>query len=160
MRLVEEVEPSFIFLENVPAIRTRGLDRVLQELAKRGYDSRWSMLSAKEVGAPHLRNRWFLLAAHPDRLQRRNESITERGQGSPFLASHGQAQPLADAVGEGLEIPGRKSAFEWAGWWAVEPDVGRVANGIACRVDRIKVLGNGVVPAQVREAFRSLIYGS
>jgi DNA (cytosine-5)-methyltransferase 1 len=43
------------------------------------------------------------------------------------------------------------------GWWPVEPDVGRVADGISCRVDRIRGLGNAVVPAQAREAFKKLV---
>jgi len=62
MRLVREAKPTFVFLENVPAIRTRGLDRVLQEFTKERYDCRWTMLSAAEVGARHKRERWFLLA--------------------------------------------------------------------------------------------------
>lgn len=62
VRLAEEIQPKFLFLENVSAIRTRGLDRVVQELTEVGYDSRWCMLSAADVGAPHKRERWFLLA--------------------------------------------------------------------------------------------------
>ena len=61
-RLARELKPNFLFLENVPAIRTRGLDIVLQELTEIGYDCRWTMLSAAEVGANHKRERWFLLA--------------------------------------------------------------------------------------------------
>lgn len=62
MRLVREAKPTFVFLENVSAIRTRGLDKVLQEFTKERYDCRWTMLSAAEVGARHRRERWFLLA--------------------------------------------------------------------------------------------------
>lgn len=61
-RLVDELQPPFIFLENVPAIRSRGAERVGKELARRGYDSRWTIVSAQEVGAPHIRKRWFCLA--------------------------------------------------------------------------------------------------
>lgn len=60
-RLVGELRPSFVFLENVPAITGRGLDRVLGEISSLGYDCRWGMLSAAEVGALHKRERWFLL---------------------------------------------------------------------------------------------------
>lgn len=63
MRLTQEVRPTFVFLENVPAIRTRGLSRVLSEFTALGYDCRWTVVSAADVGAPHLRKRWFLLAA-------------------------------------------------------------------------------------------------
>src|SRR6185436_17032949 len=61
-RLIEETNPSFVFLENVPAIRTRGLNHIVQSLAELGYDSRWTVVSAAEVGAVHIRKRWFLLA--------------------------------------------------------------------------------------------------
>jgi len=60
-RLVEEVQPRFVFLENVPAIRTRGLAQVTESLAALGYDLRWTCVSAASVGAMHLRKRWFLL---------------------------------------------------------------------------------------------------
>lgn len=60
-RLARECQPRFVFLENVPAIRTRGGERVVKELASIGYDCRWTTLSAASVGAPHKRDRWFLL---------------------------------------------------------------------------------------------------
>jgi DNA (cytosine-5)-methyltransferase 1 len=69
VRLARECEPRFIFLENVPAIRTRGGERVVKELASIGYDCRWTTLSAAAVGAPHKRERWFLLA-HANGLRR------------------------------------------------------------------------------------------
>jgi len=62
MRLAEEIKPSFIFLENVPAITGRGLDTVVKEIASLRYDCRYGVLSAFDVGAPHKRERWFLLA--------------------------------------------------------------------------------------------------
>lgn len=71
VRLTKEARPSFVFLENVPAIRTRGLEQVIKEFAKMGYDCRWTCLSARSVGAPHKRERWFLLAyASSARLER------------------------------------------------------------------------------------------
>ena len=78
MRLVDEIHPTFVFLENVPAIRTRGLSRVLIEFTARGYDCRWTVLSAAEVGAPHLRERWFLLAhANGERCKKRVEGCVK-----------------------------------------------------------------------------------
>lgn len=62
VRLAKEIRPQFLFLENVPALRTRGLDQVGEQLAEAGYDCRWCVVSASEVGAPHQRRRWFLLA--------------------------------------------------------------------------------------------------
>lgn len=67
-RLTAEIQPAFVFLENVPAIRTRGSARICYELASLGYDLRWCVVSAADVGAPHLRRRWFCLASNPNRL--------------------------------------------------------------------------------------------
>lgn len=61
-RLAKEIQPSFIFLENVPAICTRGGWEVVSSLAEIGYDCRWTTLPACAVGAPHKRERWWLLA--------------------------------------------------------------------------------------------------
>lgn len=72
-RLASELRPSFLFLENTPALTLRGLDRVLLELTKIGYDSRWTIVSAAEVGAPHLRERIWILA-HANSKRRGNES--------------------------------------------------------------------------------------
>jgi DNA (cytosine-5)-methyltransferase 1 len=62
IRLVREVEPRFVFLENVSAITNRGLDAVLGELAEIGFDAAWTCIRASDVGAPHRRERWFCLA--------------------------------------------------------------------------------------------------
>lgn len=133
-RLVGEIKPSFIFLENVPAIRTRGGERVGKELASLGYDCRWGVLSAFDVGAPHKRERWFLLAyRHSARLEVGQE---ERNQASQITAT--------------------KSRFSGGVWPSVDSGFLRVAHGVPKRLDRIKCLGNSVVPAQVTEAFKRL----
>ena len=62
VRLTKEITPTLVFLENVPAIRTRGLRQVVGAFTEMGYDCRWTCLSAASVGAPHKRERWFLLA--------------------------------------------------------------------------------------------------
>lgn len=99
MRIVEEVSPAFVFLENVPAIRTRGLAKVIGTLSDLRYDCRWTRVSAAEVGAPHLRERWFLLAAHPHSVrlwyerERRPKGQTETNQEPP---NDHQTRILAD----------------------------------------------------------------
>ena len=177
LRLVSEVAPGFVFLENVSAIRTRGLRQVVGSLAELGYDCRWTLVSAAEVGAPHLRSRWFLLAAHTERLELRDEQGWGGGarrKGSPFLGHDGSSQSLADADHSRLEGRDGGILCECADersprpsrgprlggdWWEIEPDVGRVAHGVPDRVDRLRGLGNAVVPAQAREAFRRLLFG-
>ncbi|MCP2337478.1 DNA (cytosine-5-)-methyltransferase [Actinomadura rupiterrae] len=63
---VRLLRPRYVFLENVAALRSRGLDTVLGDLAALGYDTAWMCLRASDVGAPHQRDRIFILAAHPD----------------------------------------------------------------------------------------------
>jgi DNA (cytosine-5)-methyltransferase 1 len=170
MRLAEEIEPTFVFLENVPAIRTRGLERVVGEFSRLGYDCRWRTLSAHAVGAPHFRNRWFLLAAHPDRIKCWHQPLARQQQCASLSSPHGQAQPLADAdrsrelseqaagriaadrtgdssppladaAGAGLEVPWRKPedhSAQWAQWWSTEPAMGGTFDGFASWLDLYK----------------------
>ncbi len=170
LRLIGECRPSFAFLENVPALTVRGLDRVLLELHALGYDARWTIVSAAEVGAPHIRERVWILA-HANGQRGRDEQQWDarrcdgvRDERSAFAGLHGKTQPLADAncPGRGEQrwpVPARQehSPAQRSSWWAAEPDVGRVVNGLPLRVDRIRGLGNAVVPAAAREAFCRLI---
>lgn len=205
-RLCSEIQPRFIFLENVPAITSRGLGDVLGTLSALGYDCRWDMLRAYDVGAPHKRERWWCLAYSNDALWDKSGWIGGKNrQGEAEPGNDGQEEPLAHAqcgrrdgrTGQQREGRGAESsdgcemaqsmrqrlegcenseglAGSWTNsiehlercldrsgsYWATEPDVGRVAYGVSQRVDRIKCLGNSVVPAQAREAFKRLIgYG-
>jgi DNA (cytosine-5)-methyltransferase 1 len=198
LRLVNELKPPLIFLENVPAIRTRGLNVVLYELTQAGYDCRWTMLSAASIGAVHKRERWFLLAhANGNALQQqyrrssgayRQDPLQSQLNGSEeFMADSdckpknlrqskgwqsnllfngdGDTQSLADAFGSGLEgqrevssgVGQKNQNLSILGGWSSEPDVGRVAHGVPLRVDRLKRLGNSVVPAQAKAAFEILM---
>jgi DNA (cytosine-5)-methyltransferase 1 len=170
VRLAKEIRPAFLFLENVPNIRTRGLRHVVRELSESGYDLRWDTLSAQDVGANHRRQRWFLLAySHDEGLQGRVSGELQKCPGERTART--SSAPVADAQGVGLEISenaGGKSKRTGSvsrlsvkppssDWWLIEPDVGRVAHGVQNRVDRLRALGNSVVPAQAREAFERLI---
>ncbi len=166
-RLTDELRPAFVFLENVPAIRLRGLDVVIRTMATLGYDCRWDVLSAYDVGAPHKRERWFLLAANTERLQLWDEQgrgSGSSGEGAARYRVDGTPQSLADAPSSRQPVTRMESEQSWNGsgpfspsWWLTEPDVGRVADGVPKRVDRLRALGNAVVPAQAREAFRRLM---
>ena len=135
-RLVKELSPAFVFLENVPAIRTRGLREIIRSLTNVGYDCRWTCVSAAEVGALHIRKRWFLLAhTNGQRVwHQQGWSCWEDWESAFVSINNGKA-----------------------GWWPAEPGVGRVANGISLRVDRIKRLGNAVVPLQAKVALERLL---
>jgi len=116
------------------------MGRVFGDLAESGYNCRWRVLSAAEAGAPHKRDRlWIALAdTERERPQRRGEEWETSGQVG--LCSGNGQNKKQDIRGTGS-------------WWKAEPDVGRVANGVASRMDRLKAIGNGQVPAVVRKAW-------
>jgi DNA (cytosine-5)-methyltransferase 1 len=158
MRLVDEVRPSFIFLENVPAITSRGLAEVTAEITRRGYDSRWLSLSAEEVGAPHKRNRWWLLAYSNGGKLRKQQggSGWPNREGKAELGYNGETKQVADTISLGSKKDGTREFISHSRW-AIEPELGRVANGVPFRVDRVRALGNSVVPQCAEQAFRELM---
>ncbi len=261
-RLAREIRPRFVFLENVPAITVRGLDRVCLEFTSMGYDSRWTHLSASSVGANHQRDRWWFLAysngngvrlqsnglteceektraiddsqgerrglvGNADRkwnesqsrcLEQKSSERKQKSSSRPNNTSEAVANTSIERFGKERQLRceqpekriGRRSktmanpegigseprrvsirseekhtkpklrseisdsngirleeqrsekrrptgAATDASWWAVEPDVGRVVNGLPNRVDRIRGLGNAVVPLQAKEAFKKLM---
>jgi DNA (cytosine-5)-methyltransferase 1 len=164
-RLIKEIKPSWVFLENVPAIRSRGSIEVQETLASLGYGSRWLTLSAAEVGANHRRERWFCLAhaygAGHSRLPSREETqVSVFGGNGKYTERDLPNTNCPGLQEEGSELlPTRtfKHGAFHPQWWKAEPNVGRVADGVAFRPHRIKALGNGVVPLQVRTAFETLM---
>jgi DNA (cytosine-5)-methyltransferase 1 len=164
-RVICEVEPQHVFVENSPALTVRGLGRVLGDLAEMGYDARWGVLGAVHAGAPHKRDRIWIVAnanraglqdgwAESDRSMARSD---EGGQASSNNLSAFE-EPSCGSLLADTDLPRceeQRSAitdgeeYETAkrgGWWAAEPDVGRMAHGVAARVDRLRCLGNGQVP--------------
>ena len=118
VRLAQEASPTFIFLENVPAIRTRGCLQVQEALASIGYDTRWTTLSASQVGANHKRERWFLLAK--SKRKRCEEGANESQYGTEWrssdqLSDTGEAsRVMADTKGTGARMENRESrGQEW-----------------------------------------------
>jgi len=79
-RIVDEHQPRIVVVENVAALAARGLSRVLQDLADLGFVGTWDVVSAASVGAPHRRRRLFVVAAHPDRVNVREQSWWRSGQ--------------------------------------------------------------------------------
>lgn len=139
IRLVSELRPRFVFLENVPAITIRGLERILLEFTSLGYDCRWSIVSAAEVGACHVRERWWLCAhANSDGLQEK------------LLQAAGWVENLrtTDACKDGESLGSSERL--------AKPRVGRTGDGVSNWVDRIRCQGNSVVPQTAREAFKKL----
>lgn len=213
LRIIEEIRPRFVFAENSPLLRTRGLGRILRELDRLGYDAAWGVLGAWHAGAPHRRNRMWIVASNADGF----ENGDEQGRGSResrkraaesrydgetgYVADAAKLQQrkrrkqspgdytfrhcgktgfeseptedMADPANVGREprraksIPIDETTFSKRkseptrndpanSWWATEPDVGRVADGVAHRVDRLKAIGNGQVPIVAAMAWRIL----
>jgi len=141
LRLVSECKPSYVFLENVAAIRSHAW-RVVADLATLGYDCRWTSLSAAQVGAPHKRDRWWLLAANTISVSIRVESWRSSWPNR-------QVAPIARNDVEAKRLVKPRV-------WNAEYGICRAVDGVPYRVDRLRALGNSVVPLQARTAFKYL----
>ena len=221
-RIIHEVRPRYVFVENSPMLTSRGLGRVLGDLAAMGFDAKWGVLGAADVGAPHQRDRIWIVAkwrghlphAQHDRIrwwEQQQESLEtthrqmansdifgldesktkrDRTKEQPICQNEydygsevwsetigcgqfGDEKELAYSTGSRLQGQGQseqsinpKTYKDWetsqsanvreSDFWATEPNVGRVVNGMASRVDRIKALGNGQVPLCAATAWRIL----
>ena len=226
-RIIDEVRPKFVFAENSPLLRGRGLDVVLGDLSELGYDAKWCVLGAWHVGAPHKRNRMWVLA-YPNGSRRKQSNETMEGrmlQHSHLTSFHsgyvahaaiagtldrdtdckndlqkrgickgkasdasGVRKDVAHSSDKGLQgrsctkvidPEGRQNSDGYSSqrgglWWendpavvsgktgllqkhaSTEPSVGRMAHGVARRVDRLKAIGNGQVPAVAATAWNIL----
>ena len=227
-RVIGEVRPRYAFVENSPILTSRGLGVVLTDLSKMGFDARWGVVSAADVGANHKRERIWIRAEqrhflpytmqhgdgwgqqHPKSIEEKvaitnsrcerkgankelrseikisirqnftkfcgemaNTSST-RSQGEQRQEQHGsragfanesQVVAYTDCERGCLRETNREDAEDVGQsprgatrpeWWDIEPNVGRVANGMAARVDRLKAIGNGQVPLCAATAWELL----
>ena len=160
-RIISEVRPRYALIENVPMLIHRGLERVLFDLTEIGYDAEWQVIGADDVGARHKRKRIWIVA-YPGHLRGRHDESRDVGlrSGKQAETAIGNASQF-EVAGPGKE-PETVAYTQHAGRpdtgtvphtderigdiWTVEPDVGRVANGVPKRVDRLRGLGNAIVP--------------
>jgi len=218
-RIIREVGPEYVFVENSPMLVSRGLGTVLGDLSSMGFDAKWGIVGAKDVGANHQRDRiWIVAHSNSNGWTTRKKArslgapVSEQQEGqinslnserasclssteinvsdsqclgwqegsSERGASQDKESPsdtgdcsspigereLSDSMCDRLQGSGavrttegsiglrcRKGRYEEQNlygsdstWWAVEPDLGRVAHGVDARVDRLKAIGNGQVP--------------
>lgn len=232
-RIIGEVRPRFVFVENSPMLVSRGLVRVISDLTQMGYDTQWARFSASNFGAPHQRDRlWLVGKSRCERLEARwndytqydgdfTDSTSKHTSSMAYTKSEGcsidliterlsqefpragvNSQSMANTKGIGLEQTGKckcsptqriagcsiefsnansfrceqmeqsvscrttsqgtTSSAEHSSftsgreWWAVEPRLGRVADGVANRVDRLKAIGNGQVSIVAVNAYQAL----
>jgi DNA (cytosine-5)-methyltransferase 1 len=135
-RIVRVLRPRFVVVENSPAITSRGLGRVLGDLAGSGYDAEWDCLPAAAFGAPHLRQRTFVIA-YPMR-ERRGDA---------------DCGPQVFTQEEGSNLPQPANGSRWA----AEPGVSRVADGVPSGVDRLRGTGNAISPVVAEWIGRRLL---
>ena len=160
-RVVEQLAPAWVVVENVASGARRWLRPVRHQLHLFGYRTRALGVAARDVGAPHRRSRVFVIA-HADPVASRQQGRGRRTGGTltVLAALDGRKSGVADDDGTGRDersdgrpgprreggraSPGCGSEIGRA--WATEPDVGRVAHGVPARMDRLAALGNAVVP--------------
>lgn len=173
-RLISEIRPRFAIVENVTALLSgpsgrpgRWFGRVLGDLAEIGFDAEWHCIPASELGAHHHRDRVWIMA-YPNRSHLARDRMSGRVQkekpdinsgGGDWLTRENVAYPtgsrqqgqgkveqslFAEAYREGKTI----NAFSGGTpeIWQVEPELGRVADGVPDRSHKLKALGNAVVP--------------
>jgi len=132
MRVVRLVRPQYLVLENVAAICSNGLDIVLGELAEAGFDAEWACIRASSVGACHRRDRWWLIA-YP------NDKGLQGQRAEHELSKSSEKKPVAWCRRDQV------LSSEWGGYLS-KPVLCRGDDGLSGRVDRLKALGNAVVP--------------
>lgn len=174
-RCIGELKPRWFVGENTPGLFARAgqkyFRRILADLAALGYRVSWGIWGACDVGAPHKRDRVFIVA-HADSERRKWDRLNEQ-TGLSAVASLRVCSTLSNTTGDKLGMYGsqgeaaeitncrannRARAQTDAGgkWWEVEPDVGRVVNVVSARVDRLRCLGNAVVPQQAYPIFKAI----
>jgi len=176
------LRPRYALMENVRGHLSLGFDQVLGDLAGIGFDAEWQVIPAAAVGAPHKRDRVFIVAYPNDarvgtqrrEVQREKSSGEQKREvvaryvfsrrGAKFVADTdgefvGQYRSSSDAANKSQQWHDqrqRQTTNDFGQWWEVEPDVGRVANGVSDRVDRLRGLGNAIVP-QVAQLVGALV---
>jgi DNA (cytosine-5)-methyltransferase 1 len=184
LRVIRELKPTWVIGENVPGILRLAGRTVCEDLEREGYTVTVFNFEAAAVGAKHRRERVFFVGnsehngLSTKQELRGNETASNtwrtkepptpgqsEGADRPFnvpslsRSEYGSQQNVANS--ESLYVQGqydrsRQEQFGGSSWWSVEPDVGRVANGIPNRVDRLKCLGNAVVPQQAYPIFKAI----
>lgn len=168
LRIIKELKPHWVVGENVPGIIATYLDTVLSDLEGEGYEIATFNLPACGFDAPHRRERIFVVAYPNSRKlavrrqyrtiegngrRRKNNGTRSRGDcgrvitpQSDEVVAHTNSQRLEKWKGQQQNNEQGRPSVVGRSWWSTQPRVGRVVNGVPGRVDRIRALGNAVVP--------------
>ena len=158
-RLIQELKPTWVIGENVSGHIKLGLDSVLEDLASEGYSTRTFSISASSIGANHKRERVWTVAysqsqwrreprySYQEKRSSESSSTQPQSSSSDVAYTNSKRGCLWETNRQNAEdVRQSPRGEETFGWWNIEPRVGRVAHGIPKRVDRLKSLGNAVVP--------------
>lgn len=169
-RLVKELKPKYVFLENVYGIMSKGHEEIVQYFKSIGYDSQWDIVSAEMFGAPHIRKRWFLLATKRYRNNERTTFDTKLKQSPGHNQNSCQVENIFNPKNnvkffKNFDKQDKKrpnnsiDTFQWQTrtWYSREPRIHRVAYGSTNWTYRCHALGNSVVPICVKYAFLRLL---
>ena len=157
-RIISEVRPRFVLVENSPMLTLRGLDVVLGDLAAMGFNARWGVIGARHTGAPHKRDRIWILAHTNGCGSEEDSSQSQLRSNCVEQSSKDQGKP---------HTPTNEKGPQGVRWWDHDPAepgkecadftaMDRVAHGVADRVDRLTALGNGQVPSVAALAWEIL----
>lgn len=211
-RIISEVRPQYVFVENSPMLTIRGLGVVLADLSTLGFDAKWGVISASDIGANHKRERIWIVGTNmayasklfsnggndnarismereaqskfgnycreknvaysegirnrrnPREFSPSNEQQEQKRQKEWFWQSYDASQSYIPNTNLPQQQRGsvssrihKENAYACdARWWQTEPNVGRVADGLASGVDRLKAIGNGQVPLCAARAWAIL----
>jgi DNA (cytosine-5)-methyltransferase 1 len=166
-RIIHEVRPKFVFVENSPMLTSRGLGRVLGDLASMGFDAKWGVLGAADIGANHKRDRIWIVAYTNSIGRRWRDELKQSKRNTPRKSTSISSEIVPREMAYANSTYGKRNQctersiekrtfYGESSWWSVEPNVGRVADGVAARVDRLKAIGNGQVPLCAATAWRIL----
>ena len=148
LRVIRESQPNWVLGENVSGLVGMELDQVLSGLEETGYATRSFLIPACGVDAPHRRNRTWIVA-------HRNNARQRTGKGAGY---HSRQAEVGDHFGgSSSPAPGPRQRDSSPARWEDEPRVSRISNGVPNRMDRIRCLGNSVVPQIVEELGKQIL---
>lgn len=174
-RIVQAFRSSWVIGENVAGIISMGLDQVLSDLESIGYACQTLVVPAVAVDAPHRRDRvWIIAHSNGERREEHHiptiadrerfyyggnhiTTVSDPDNRGGAVRRHGQFSTVEEVEKHRGDHGRRAAEYEPGKWWMPEPGVGRVANGIPHRVDRLRALGNAVVPQVVEVIGRAIM---
>ena len=147
-RIISEVGPKFVFVENSPMLTSRGLGVVLGDLAQMGFDAKWGVLGADLTGAAHRRDRiWLVAHSNRDRL----DDWQSEWNRTPKQKIYSDQSDQWDRVWSKSE-----GCVSFDDWKSLATEFLRMDDGMANRMDRLKAIGNGQVPVVAEKAWKTL----